>query len=101
MSFWNETNGFPLSPPECVKQAGRPKKLRRKGIGEVIKRKGKHVLSKKGDQRCGICGWTNHNKRSCPQNPTKGGQVHQGRHQRLEEKQANERRRSKAGRTPT
>ncbi|GAA0148344.1 hypothetical protein LIER_36702 [Lithospermum erythrorhizon] len=51
-----------LSSPECVKQADRSKKLKRKGIGEVIKKMEKYVLSKKGD---GICGGTNHNKRSC------------------------------------
>ncbi|GAA0170880.1 hypothetical protein LIER_25047 [Lithospermum erythrorhizon] len=72
MSFWEEINGITLFPPARVKFADRPKKLRKRGFGEVVKKRGKYMVSKKGEHRCGMCGEPNHKKRSCPQNKKEG-----------------------------
>ena len=65
-SFWVKVSEMTLAPPHCVTQPGRPKKLRKRGILEPIKRKGKLKASKKGKQRCGVCGQDKHNKKTCP-----------------------------------
>lgn len=63
--MWSETDNPKIDPP-VVKMPGRPKKDRKKEVGE-IKRAGK--LPKRGiTMICSICKEANHNKRGCPKN---------------------------------
>ncbi|KAG9143925.1 hypothetical protein Leryth_016117 [Lithospermum erythrorhizon] len=65
-SEWPKTNRIKLLPPKFVRQAGRPKKVRRRDINEVKKAKGKDVLTRWIVHTCKHCGIEGHNIRTCP-----------------------------------
>lgn len=70
IAIWGESVYIPPLPPNFGRQAGRPKKARRRGPDEpVIKtKKGKGPTKLKRNQKtvkCSVCGQEGHNKRGC------------------------------------
>ncbi|XP_075112334.1 uncharacterized protein LOC107818749 [Nicotiana tabacum] len=73
MIIWPESSNPKVLPPPIQNMPGRPRKNRRKEVGE-IKRAGK--LSKKGiTMTCSICKASTHNMRSCPTRPITNQEV--------------------------
>lgn len=66
---WPRVNHAPVYPPKFVKQPGRPKKKRKRGLDEI--RPGlEGKLTKRGVQMsCRNCSGTDHNKRTCTAEP--------------------------------
>ncbi|GAA0156932.1 hypothetical protein LIER_38370 [Lithospermum erythrorhizon] len=60
-----KTNNITLLPPKYIREAGRPKKSRRRDITEIKNCKGKHVLTRWHSHTCKYCGLRGHNVRTC------------------------------------
>ncbi|CAB4283133.1 unnamed protein product [Prunus armeniaca] len=67
MELWDRTNMPLCVPPSYSKQPGRPRKARRKEVGECSNKA--NVVTKVQDSlRCGQCRRKGHNKRTCHRN---------------------------------
>ncbi|XP_031375322.1 uncharacterized protein LOC116189751 [Punica granatum] len=78
-NLWEMPQGDPIFPPMVKKQLGRPKKNRKKHIGEQ-EPEGDQVSRKGQEMRCSICHEYGHNRRTCKKNnnqPTDGKVVRQ------------------------
>ncbi|PKI60847.1 hypothetical protein CRG98_018755 [Punica granatum] len=63
-NLWEMPQGDPIFPPMVKKQPGRPKKNRKKHIGEQ-EPEGDQVSRKGQEMRCSICHEYGHNRRTC------------------------------------
>lgn len=63
--FWPELDIEPCKPPMLRRRVGRPTIARRRGVGEPTPMKRSFIV------RCGKCGASGHNKRSCAGGPVK------------------------------
>ncbi|VFQ87628.1 unnamed protein product [Cuscuta campestris] len=67
-SEWPDDERQPLNPPLLAPKPGRPKKKRKKGVGELTK-DGKKLSGVFTNRRCGKCKKVGHNKKTCPEDP--------------------------------
>jgi hypothetical protein len=60
---WEKMNGVEVNPPLFTKVMGRPKKNRKKGVEEKIKKGVKHITKHGVTMHCFVCGKADHNKK--------------------------------------